>query len=118
MAAALRPTARAPVTVHLGPGTFYLPDPIELTAADSNVVWSGAGTGITTIRGGMQIRNWVQHRLPHLPATPVWRAPNPFGNGTGSAFYHLVEGEVRGAETARAAVLSWHFHLQRFLGES
>jgi hypothetical protein len=80
-----------PAAVHVGAGTYYLPEPLVLTAAGSGTSWVGAGAGSTIIRGGKAVTGWQQHKLPHLPDQPLWRARNPF---PGTAVYQLVEGRA------------------------
>ena len=82
---------KAPATVHIETGTYYLPEPLVLTAADGGVNWVGDGAGSTFVRGGKLVVGWEQHTLPHLPSQPLWRARNPF---PGEPIYQLIEGRA------------------------
>jgi hypothetical protein len=62
---ALRDQLRAqhpaePVTVHLAPGVYYLPETLALTAADSGVTWQGEGA--VHLVGGHAIDGWTPYK--------------------------------------------------------
>ncbi len=68
----------ADLTVHLGPGSYRLGQPLTLDARDSGsnghrVVWQG--TGDTVLSGGRQVVGW--HPVPGRPG--LWAAPAPRG---------------------------------------
>ncbi|CAG7561055.1 unnamed protein product [Fusarium equiseti] len=71
----LIPSAKDDITVHLGPGTWVIDEPIIFTTGDSGsssvtVTWSGSDT---IISGGYEIRNWTEGK------DGIWSASVPEG---------------------------------------
>jgi len=70
--AAVATNTAAPREIRLTAGRFYLPRPIELTAAHSNLVLRGAGAGRTFLYGGVRVTGWTKEK-----GTPFCLAPLP-----------------------------------------
>lgn len=71
----LSPSAKDDITVHLGPGTWVIDEPIIFNSEDSGtngftVTWAGSDT---VISGGYEISNWTQGK------NGIWSASVPKG---------------------------------------
>ena len=71
----LIPSAKDDITVHLGPGTWVIDEPVVFSAEDSGtssstVTWSGSDT---VISGGYEISNWTEGK------DGIWFASVPKG---------------------------------------
>ncbi|MFB3825541.1 MAG: right-handed parallel beta-helix repeat-containing protein [Bryobacteraceae bacterium] len=90
-----RSGSTGPVTILVREGTYYLSEPLELGAEDSNVTWQGQPGERAILSGGRPITGWTRARAN------IWTAPS------GGVFRQLF---VNGRRAQRARTPNQGFY--------